>query len=148
MVCGDTMSDMRVRHNSDVVGEVIEGAYKVLDGFEAVTAEREAMQSVTVNEGEQAAFARAALALKYDEGEGAAPVTERQVLAPRRFEDSRADLWTTFNRVHENMMKGGLRGRNTAGRPTTTRPVNGIDQSVKLNRALWILAEEMRRLKG
>ena len=148
MVCGDTMSDMRVRHNGDVVGEVIEGAFKVLDGFETVTAERDAMQSVTVNDGEQAAFARAALALKYDEDEGTAPVTERQVLAPRRFEDNRADLWTTFNRVQENMMKGGLRGRNAAGRSTTTRPVNGIDQSVKLNRALWVLAEEMRRLKA
>jgi len=45
-------------------------------------------------------------------------------------------------------MKGGLRGRNRSGRTTTTRPVNGIDQSVKLNRALWVLAEEMRRLKG
>ncbi len=51
-------------------------------------------------------------------------------------------------RIPENMMKGGLRGRNRSGRTTTTRPVNGIDQSVKLNRALWVLAEEMRRLKG
>ena len=148
MVCGNTLSDMRVRHNGDVVGEVINGAFKVLDGFESVTAEREAMQSVTVNDGEQAAFARAALALKYDEEEGAAPVTERQVLAPRRFEDNRPDLWTAFNRVQENLMKGGIRGRNAAGRPMTTRPVNGIDQSVKLNRALWVLAEEMRRLNA
>lgn len=74
------------------------------------------------------------------------PVTESQTLAPRRFEDRRDDMWTTFNRVQENMMKGGLRGRNRSGRTTTTCPVNGIDQSVKLNRALWVLAEEL--LKG
>jgi hypothetical protein len=148
MVCGETMNDIRVRHNGDVVGEVIEGAFKVLDSFETVTAQREAMQSLTVNQGEQAAFARAALALKYDEEDGAAPITEAQILAPRRFEDRRDDLWTTFNRVQENLVKGGLRGRNRNGRTTTTRPVNGIDQSVKLNRALWVLAEEMRRLKG
>ncbi len=148
MVCGDTTSDIRVRHNGDVVGEVIEGAFKVLDSFEEATAQREAMQVITVNQGEQAAFARAALALKYDEEDGALPVTETQVLAARRFEDRKDDMWTTFNRVQENMIKGGLRGRNKAGRATTTRPVNGIDQSVKLNRALWVLAEEMRRLKG
>jgi hypothetical protein len=148
MVCGETTSDIRVRHNGDVVGEVIEGAFKVLDSFEEATAQRESMQMLTVNQGEQAAFARAALALKYDDQEGAAPVTEAQILAPRRFDDRRDDLWTTFNRVQENMMKGGLHGRNSAGRRTTTRPVNGIDQSVKLNRALWVLAEEMRRLKG
>ena len=149
MVCGETTSDIRVRHNGDVVGDVIEGAFKVLDSFEEATAQREAMQVLTLNQGEQAAFARAALALKYDDQDsGAVPVTESQILAPRRFEDRRDDMWTTFNRVQENMMKGGLRGRNRSGRTTTTRPVNGIDQSVKLNRALWVLAEEMRRLKG
>jgi hypothetical protein len=58
-------------------------------------------------------------------------------------------MWTTFNRVQENMMKGGLRGRNrAAAAPPQRARSNGIDQSVKLNRALWVLAEEMRRLKG
>jgi hypothetical protein len=148
MVCGDTSSDIRIRHNGDVVGEVIEGAFKVLDGFERVLEEREAMQGVSINVGEQAAFARAALALKYDPMNGAAPVTESQILLPRRHEDRRDDLWTTFNRVQENLIKGGIHGRNKNGRTATTRPVNGIDQSVKLNRALWVLAEEMRRLKA
>jgi hypothetical protein len=30
----------------------------------------------------------------------------------------------------------------------STRPVTGIDQNVKLNRALWVLADAMRRLKA
>ena len=142
LVCGEISSDIRVRHNGNVVGEVIEGAFKVLDSFEQITQQREAMQGVTLNPGEQSAFAHAALSLKYDEGEGAAPVTEAQILTPRRFEDRRDDMWGTFNRVQENLLKGGLRGRSKIGRSTTTRQVNGIDQSVKLNRALWILAEE------
>jgi Domain of unknown function (DUF932) len=148
MVCGETAGDIRVRHNGDVVGEVIEGAFQVLESFGKADAQREAMQVLTVNPGEQAAFARAALALKYDEEDGAVPVTEAQVLMPRRFEDQRDDLWTTFNRVQENLLKGGLEGRSRNGRATRTRPVNGIDQNVKLNRALWVLAEEMRRLKA
>lgn len=148
MVCGETMNDIRVRHNGDVVSEVIEGAFKVLDGFEAINGAREGMESVTINQGEQEAFARAALMLKYSDENGGTPVTETQILAPRRFEDRKDDLWTTFNRVQENLMKGGLRGRRSNGRTTTTRPVNGIDQSIRLNRALWVLAEEMRRLKG
>jgi hypothetical protein len=28
-----------------------------------------------------------------------------------------------------------------------TRPITGIDRSVGLNRALWVLAEEMKKLK-
>ncbi|WP_459203488.1 DUF932 domain-containing protein (plasmid) [Ralstonia pseudosolanacearum] len=148
MVCGEMTNDVRVRHNGNVVGEVIDGAFKVLDSFEVITEQCESMQALTLNQGEQSAFARAALALKYDDETGAAPVTESQVLKPRRIEDRRDDMWTTFNRLQENLLKGGLRGLNKSGRTTTTRPVSGIDQSVKLNRALWILAEEMRRLKG
>lgn len=148
MVCGETAGDIRVRHNGDVVGEVIEGAFQVLESFGQADEQREAMQALIVNPGEQAAFARAALALKYDEEDGAAPVTESQLLMPRRFEDRRDDLWTTFNRVQENLVKGGLEGRSRNGRATRTRPVNGIDQNVKLNRALWVLAEEMRQLKA
>jgi hypothetical protein len=30
----------------------------------------------------------------------------------------------------------------------TTREIKGIDQDVKLNRALWMLAERMAELKG
>ncbi|MBN0452199.1 DUF945 domain-containing protein, partial [Pseudomonas aeruginosa] len=36
LVCGDTTADIRVPHKGDVVSQVIEGAYGVLDGFERV----------------------------------------------------------------------------------------------------------------
>ncbi|WP_454862582.1 DUF932 domain-containing protein [Paraburkholderia fungorum] len=147
IVCGDNLSDIRVPHKGDVIGQVIEGAFKVLDGFEAQTEQRERMADSLLDEGEQRAFARAALALRYDDDKPA-PVTESQLLAPRRFEDRGSDLWTTFNRVQEGLTRGGLHGRNAAGRATTTRPVSGIDQNIRLNRALWVLAEEMRRLRG
>ena len=90
-----------------------------------------------------------ALALKYEpDPVRPAPITEAQVLMPRRVDDRGSDLWSTFNRIQENLVKGGLNGRNTRGRRQSTRPVQGIDQNVRLNRALWMLAEEMRKLKG
>lgn len=147
MVCGDTVSDIRVPHKGDVIGQVIDGAFKVLDSFEGATQQREGMSAAVLDEGEQTAFARAALALRYDDDKPA-PVTERQLLAPRRVEDRASDLWTTFNRVQENMTRGGLHGRNSNGRANTTRAVTGIDQNIRLNRALWVLADELRRLRG
>lgn len=147
LVCGETMSDVRVPHKGDIVGQVIEGAYEVLDTFEAIAEQREGMKALTLSEGEQNAFARAALTLKYDE-ETPAPISETQLLTPRRLEDRGSDLWRTLNTVQEHLMKGGLHGRSPNGRRSTTRPVHGIDQSIKLNRALWILAEEMGRLRS
>ena len=149
LVFGDTLSDVRVHHKGQIVDRVIEGAYEVLDGFDLVRERRDGMRAITLDTAEQAIFARAALALKYEpDPVKPAPITEAQVLEPRRGDDVRSDLWSTFNRVQESLVNGGLPGRNATGRRMRTRPVQGIDQNVKLNRALWMLAEEMRRIKG
>lgn len=148
LVCGDTVADVRVPHKGDVAGSVIEGAYEVLSGFERVKENRESMQAITLHDSEPEVFARAALSLKYDDPDKPAPITESQILMPRRFDDRRPDLWMTFNRVQENLTKGGLHGRSANGRRQQTRPVQGIDSDVRLNRALWLLADGLRQLKA
>lgn len=100
LVFGDTFSDVRVHHKGEIVDRVIEGAYEVLDGFDLVRERRDGMRAITLDAGEQAVFARAALALKYEPDPlKPAPITEAQVLEPRRAEDMRSDLWATFNRT-------------------------------------------------
>ncbi|MEW5070880.1 DUF932 domain-containing protein [Pseudomonas aeruginosa] len=149
LVCGDTVADVRVPHKGDVAGHVIEGAYEVLHGFDRAQESRDAMRAITLDEGEAEVFARAALALKYDPTDNKpAPITESQILMPRRFDDRRPDLWSVFNRTQENLTKGGLHGRSANGRRQQTRPVQGIDSDVRLNRALWMLADGLRQLKA
>ena len=148
LVCGDTVADVRVPHKGDVAGQVIEGAFEVLSGFERVQKSRDLMRAITLDDGESEVFARAALALKYDDPDKPAPITESQILMPRRFEDRRPDLWSVFNRTQENLTKGGLHGRSANGRRQQTRPVQGIDSDIRLNRALWLLADGMRQLKA
>ncbi|HEJ3570226.1 DUF932 domain-containing protein [Pseudomonas aeruginosa] len=148
LVCGDTVADVRVPHKGDVAGQVIEGAYQVLHGFDRALESRESMQAITLDEGEAEVFARAALSLKYDAPDKPAPITESQILMPRRFDDRRPDLWSVFNRTQENLTKGGLHGRSANGRRQQTRPVQGIDSDIRLNRALWLLADGLRQLKA
>lgn len=118
------MEDFRVRHSGDVLTNVIEGAYRIVDEFEEVEASKDLMQSIELNPGQQRAFARAALQLRYDEGEHA-PIDADKLNLPRRTADQGADLWRTFNRVQENILQGGLRGRNKNGgrTPWPSRPV-------------------------
>ncbi len=148
MVCFRTEQDIKIPHKGNVGDRVVASAYEVLDGFTRVVEEREGMQALTLNTGEQSAFARAALELRFDTDNKPAPITEAQVLTVRRFEDRGDDLWTVTNRVQEALVRGGIDGRNATGRRASTRAVQGIDQNVKLNRALWVLASEMRRLKA
>ena len=149
LVCGDVLQDIRIPHKGNVVDGVIQGAFDVLDGMDLVREVRDDMKAVTLDQGEAHAYARAALALRFEPTEAKpAPVTEQQLLEPRRAADTASDLWTVFNRVQENTIQGGLQARTASNRRTRTREVQSIDQGVKLNRALWVLAEEMRKLKG
>ncbi len=149
LVCGETFADIRVPHKGKIVDEVITGAFEVLDGFDLVRESRDSMRAVTLESAEADIFARAALALKYEPSDTTPPpITESQVLRPRRAADSAPDLWSTFNVLQENIVRGGLPARMKNGRRQSTRPVEGLDTNVKINRALWMLAEEMRRLKG
>ena len=150
MVAGDSVRDIRVPHKGNIVQNVINGAFDVLDEFDLIREQKDGMRAVELNRDEQHAFARSALALRYDptDAEAPVPITDSQLLAPRRFEDRRDDLWTVFNRVQENLTKGGLHGRSRNGRAICTRPITGIDQNVKLNRALWMLADAMRQMKA
>ncbi|WP_205191211.1 DUF932 domain-containing protein [Burkholderia sp. LMG 13014] len=150
MVAGETVGEVRVPHRGNIVQNVINGAFDVLDGFDLIREQKDGMKAVTLNRDEQHALARSALALRYDpaDTEAPAPITESQLLNVRRFEDRRDDLWSVFNRIQESLTKGGLHGRSRTGRSMSTRPVTGIDQNVKLNRALWMLADAMRQMKA
>ncbi len=122
---------------------MIEGAYDVLSVFDRVEEKREAMQSLLLPPPAQHALAKAALTYRF--GEEHQPVAATQILTPRRYEDRKDDLWSVFNRIQENLSKGGLPGHTAKGKRTHTRAVNGIDGDVKLNRALWVMAEQMQQ---
>lgn len=144
LVCGESFGEVRVPHKGNVVERVIEGAYEVLGIFDRVEEKRDAMQSLMLPLPAQQALAKAALTYRF--GEEHQPVTESQLLAPRRWQDESGDLWTTYQRIQENLIKGGLNGRNAKGGRTHTRAIKGIDGDVKLNRALWVMAENMLQL--
>jgi hypothetical protein len=150
LVVGNVSNDIRIPHRGNIEGEVIEGAFRVLDDFEAVEASTEGMKALELKQDEERAFATAALALRYGErteGQPPAPITAEQLIEARRPEDLGHSLWLTMNRVQSNTLQGGQPGRSTQGRRIRTRAVGSIDRTVSLNRALWVLAEEMRKLK-
>lgn len=147
MVTGDTVEDVRVPHRGNITDNVIEAAYRIVDDFELVGNSMDEMKSTRLLLPEAEAFAEAALTLKYDDQEHA-PITAGQLLQAKRWDDKKDDLWTTFNRVQENLIRGGVRGRTATGKRTTTREVTSIDNNVKLNKALWMLSERMAGIKA
>ena len=146
LIAGDICNDIRVRHSGRVVDDVIEGSYRVLDNIRLVQDRVEQYRAIDLAPEEQNAFAQSAALLRWDENK--VPVDAERILAVRRWEDRKTDLWTTFNRAQENLLNGGLRGRTTTGKRTTTRAVGGVNENVKLNKALWTLADSLARFKS
>jgi len=144
LIASDVQNDIRVRHSGNVVDDVIEGATRVLDNLELANNSIDSFKSTSLDFEEQLVFANSALQLRWGDN---APVVAETLLRSRRFEDQRSDLWTTFNRVQENLLRGGLNGRTATNRRTTTRAVGGVNENVKLNRALWSLADGMAQIK-
>ncbi|HYQ90598.1 MAG TPA: DUF932 domain-containing protein [Candidatus Competibacteraceae bacterium] len=146
IIASAAMGQMRRRHTGDALRDVIEGTDEIVDILPTIAGQVDRLQQVDLKPAEQAAFAEAALSLRWEADQ--APVTPSQLLQARRPEDNGPTLWTTYQRVQENLLKGGLRYENRARRRTTTRAVTSVDGNVKLNQALWLLTERMAELKA
>ena len=158
LVCGNGMvvaqsmiDDIRVPHKGDIGGLVIDGCCQLMEKLPEVSESVHEMSTLHLTAGEQRAFATAALVARYDDQP--APITADQVLTIRRHEDTAPTIWNTLNTAQESLIRGGIgyvqrdeRGRRIAQR--RTREVGGIDQNTHINRALWALAEEMKKLKN
>ena len=117
------------------------------------------MVESATDDGGTIALAEAAHTMRFADSEGkvTTPILPAQLLQARRHYDNGNDLWKTFNRIQENVIQGGLSGRTRSSydelgrfvpsRRVSTREIKGIDQDVRLNRALWTLAEKMADLK-
>jgi hypothetical protein len=159
MVADSTVGSVSVMHKGNIIQDVIEASNGIIEQSGKALTAVGTWGNLQLTSGEQNAFAEAAHTVRFADSEGkvTTPITAAQLLQPRRSDDVGADLWKTFNRVQENVIKGGLHaraaatvdqyGRRQRGRLVSTRQVKGIDQDVRLNRALWQLAERMSELK-
>ncbi|UXT93298.1 DUF932 domain-containing protein [Agrobacterium pusense] len=149
-----TIEEIKVRHSGDVQAKVIDGTYTVLKAAENALVAPQDWSTLRLNSEEKEILAQSAHMLRFGDADGVVqtPIQPAQLLKQRRADDVSDDLWTTWNVVQENAIKGGLRafGRDDLGRPrrVKSRAVTGIDQDIKLNKALWHLGAEMAKLKG
>jgi len=150
VIADSTFESVRFKHAGFDPREVLEASYRVIDNVPLIQKKVEELEEIELSYDEQQVFAASALQLK---DHNHSTIDPAQLLYPRRYDDRKPDLWHTFNRVQENLIeKGGITGRTITARTnkprfTRTRPIKGIDENVKLNKALWTLAEGMKTIK-
>ena len=74
--------------------------------------------------------------------------TLQSLLTPHRIADGYDDAWTVFNRIQENVIRGGaliksFTEKNPDGSYRKARAVNSVAENVRVNRELWDIAENI-----
>lgn len=143
-VCGNGLivdrpaGDFRIPHVGYADSRVEDAIASIVELFPHVLAARASWQRLLLDHGEQLKFAWRAAWLRFEER--AATIDPNELLRVRHAGQSEPTLWNTFNVVQEATIRGGVRRRLADGRRTTSREVNAIGESIRLNRLLWRLA--------
>lgn len=141
---------VRARHSghADLPSQVIDASFEVIERVPQVMQQVEEFKQLRLPPPQQRAFANAASELRSSSLE----VAPDQLLAPRRtadrpqFSDGSRNLWETANVVQENILRGGVTAFNANNQRRHTRAVTAVADDVKINRGIWRLAEEMKKL--
>jgi hypothetical protein len=136
IVKSSEIDSSRIRHVDVTAERVLAEANRVIKGAQEAARRVDLFKERILTRSEQTEFS--VLASAFWGGR----VMPHSLLESRRPEDAGDDLWRVFNRIQENMVKGGVVGRSPSGRNTRTHGIRAMDNTVKVNMKLWELAEE------
>jgi hypothetical protein len=149
MVVADaTFQRISIKHLGFSPDSVIQASFEVLDAVPQIMDKVQLFQDRVLTDAERLALATGAAAHRWEDLDKA-PVNPSLLLNPRRYGDGAKDLWTTLNTIQENITKGGQRDRSRrrsdGSRMPKSRAIKGIDEDLRLNKALWHMAEVLRK---
>jgi len=102
----------------------------------------ERMMSKELTLPEKTKFVKEAIHTRWKSGSVPATLDVMSIMYPKREEDNKNDLWTVFNVVQENFIRGGVEYTSPKGRKTGLRGLKSIIAVNQVNTKLWELAEE------
>ena len=140
LVVGTTIGRETVRHTGDAAADLIHRMRSLARNTSEIYSKIERWSKKDLSKPQRCEMARFAAQLRWGDAHRFQP---EDLLQVRREGDDRGDLWTTFNRLQENTVRGGIEGLSRSGRAATSRPLSDITRSVDYNAQLWQLAEEV-----
>jgi hypothetical protein len=142
LVGGDIFETIKIHHRRVDVSDFIQAATRLRDNVPFLAERVHAFKNKELTEAAQKQYLVDALKLRYDQPEADADYADRRewdtrlfyLNRARRYNDSGTNLWHTFNRVQENLVKG----RPGSGIRRVTAPTTDF----KVNKQLWNLSEQ------
>lgn len=142
LMAGQAYGVHRIRHVGFATAKVEAAIHMLAGSATRVLDSVETYRGITLPKPVQREFAAKAIDMKWSMAEGKFVMDPDSVLLRRRYADTGDDLWTVFNRVQENLIKGGVRGWTAEGKRRSDRAVTQIARNVELNRNMWQLVDD------
>lgn len=140
VVSNGNFAGYRIRHVGSTVSDVIIATKILLAQFPYVGEHVAKMQAKQLTDDQRMHMAQLAMGLRWDADK--APFEAARLLNVRRDADMRHDLWSTFNVIQENLLRGQHVSHHDRfnQHARSSRAVKSIDVDMELNRNLWELA--------
>ena len=150
VVCTQSIGSIRMIHSGLNLDAVFRAAATLTNRAPEVAATVERWSNITLDDEQQLSLARRAVTARW---QNATFVDMDRMLRPQRAEDRGTDLWTSFNRVQERVLRGGMdvtlardvvQEDGTTARVTSTRratAIRGATKQLRLNESLFQIAE-------
>jgi len=143
------ISGVRFRHTREGVSQMRAGVEEWAGFLPKLIGVARSWQGIHLKPEQEVTLAAAALVLRYGADEKKWPATPEAVARTiRRREDAGQDLWSAFNRIQENVVRGGgevLGKPDKRGRPRRIRPLHHPGNRLRVVHGLW---REAGRMSG
>lgn len=102
------------------------------------------MQETTLTASQQQELALKALQIRTGKPDLEVDMeTIEEMLLPLREMDKGEDLWRTFNRIQERVIRGGFQAALTGKKPRMVKPIKGFENDLRINKELFSHATSM-----
>jgi hypothetical protein len=153
IVAGDGFQS-RLYHNKSAMLGFEDMLRNTVANLPAMMERINALRSVQLSSATAYEMAKRSVATRWDmfdaqtKGVYAIEKTITDVLAVNRNEDNYTDAFTVFNRIQESVIRGktfikSVTEATPYGSIRKARPVNSVKENIRINGALWNIAEEM-----
>jgi Domain of unknown function (DUF932) len=131
-----------LRHQRFDLDEVKQLTESFAERLPIIQSSVDRMMTKVLTTPEKIQFVKQAINTRWKTGTVPATLDVMAIMYPKREEDKKNDLWTVFNVVQENFIRGGLEYTSSRGRKTSSKGLKSIMAVNQVNTKLWDLAEQ------
>ena len=138
VVMDTSYGDFKLRHMGYTFNELQTKVSDAVESFPGLVKKINEFQNVELSDWQVTEFAGKAALIRFGEN---VKVNIDELLKVDRIEDSGNSLWEVFNRVQEKLINGDC-SYTMGAKVRKARAIKNFSMDLKVNEALWTLAEE------